>query len=80
MNFLIRLKYGFCPKTICSLCNRCKLVESSNTAIITSLDVPCLKYGFAEVISVNLLPVSVENMVDFITEIIDLSNQDNIKN
>lgn len=66
MNFLIQLKYGFCPKSVCSKCGQCISV-TKNLAHVKSFNVPCITYGFAEVVSAEL-----ENSLPGIFDVISM--------
>lgn len=57
----IKLKEGFCMKSICTFCRGCVFQENQQTAVVNSLNVPCVKYNFAEIVGVvDLRPYHVD--------------------
>lgn len=75
MNFFIQLKYGFCPKSVCSRYGQCNSV-TNNLAYTKSLNVPCLTYGFAEVVSTDI-ESNHAYILDLISVIQQIENQEN---
>lgn len=50
--YFIKLRHGVCYKGICVFCDGC-LPLTENIAQVKSIDIPCLRYNFSELIDIE---------------------------